>query len=214
MAELMQYVRDLRVRLGAQHSTDNAARRGTGNDARQKTCFKQRFHHADVSDVIQGWKLTIPPLSSAEWASHATIWCHVLCGRATVPCLERELQLKMTFLHAVRAGLGEFNMLHSPVLIKRMRRKAHRVGLASPTSIIMDSVALATAAVLAYEREQEVRYEKASEAMRMLPAGVGDRRILLESDVESPCGGASGVGLGSEDEDEDEIVYDDDTVGL
>ena len=73
-----------------------------------------------MTDIIQGWRLLISPLSPSEWTSLANTFTHVLCGRSSVPTLERNLQLQMAFLHAVRAGLGEFNMMFDPVLITRV----------------------------------------------------------------------------------------------
>ncbi|KAK1066502.1 hypothetical protein LTR33_011576 [Friedmanniomyces endolithicus] len=159
-----------------------------------------------VTDIIQGWRLLISPLSPSEWTSLANTFTHVLCGRSSVPTLERNLQLQMAFLHAVRAGLGEFNMMFDPVLITRMQKKALLVGLGDPRGILMASVASATAAVGEYEREQEMRYEEALGAKR-LDAGGKRGRLVLESDVESP----DGAGEDSEDE---EIMYDEDMVGL
>lgn len=72
-----------------------------------------------VSDIIQGWRLHIEPQTSTEWASQATTWFRALCGHSAVS-LELEIQLKMTFLHAVQAGLGDFNMLHDSRLIIRV----------------------------------------------------------------------------------------------
>ncbi|KAK5697420.1 hypothetical protein LTR97_007558 [Elasticomyces elasticus] len=160
-----------------------------------------------IGDVIQGWKLNVEALSSSEWASYATRWSHALCGRSTVPTLERELQLRLTFLHGVKAGIGEFNMLHNPTLIAKMQRKAIRLGLESPTKIILESVANATKAVLVCEQDQEVRYHAAANATRLLP-GI-DEYFQLESDV----GHAGPSGSGSDD-DEQLIMYDDDRLGL
>ncbi|KAK1814401.1 hypothetical protein LTR12_011221 [Friedmanniomyces endolithicus] len=147
------------------------------------------------------------PLKQLEhFTSLANTFSHVLCGRSTFPSLERALQLQMTFLHAVRAGLAEFNMLFDPILIRRMHRKALFVGLEDPRGIVIASVASATAAVGEYEREQEARYAEALGAKR-LDAGGKRGRWVLESDVESP----DGAGEDSEDE---EIMYDEDVVGL
>jgi len=83
--------------------------------------FTDRTHPTTkVSDIIQGWRLQISPLSPPEWTSLSNTFSHVLCGRSTFPSLERALQLQMTFLHAVRAGLGEFNMMFDPILIRRV----------------------------------------------------------------------------------------------
>ncbi|KAK0827134.1 hypothetical protein LTR73_005917 [Friedmanniomyces endolithicus] len=178
--------------------------------------LKQLEHF--VSDIIQGWRLQISPLSPPEWTSLSNTFSHVLCGRSTFPSLERALQLQMTFLHAVRAGLGEFNMMFDPILIRRMQKKARFVGLGDPREVVMVSVAGATAAVGEYEREQEARYAEAVGARRLL-AGSRAERLVLESDVESPDGAGSDVdavnGAGGVDsEGDEEIVYDEDMVGL
>ncbi|TKA35981.1 hypothetical protein B0A54_12205 [Friedmanniomyces endolithicus] len=178
--------------------------------------FTDRTHPTTkVSDIIQGWRLQISPLSPPEWTSLSNTFSHVLCGRSTFPSLERALQLQMTFLHAVRAGLGEFNMMFDPILIRRVTRF---VGLGDPREVVMVSVAGATAAVGEYEREQEARYAEAVGARRLL-AGSRAERLVLESDVESPDGAGSDVvavdGAGGVDsEGDEEIVYDEDMVGL
>ncbi|KAK1068380.1 hypothetical protein LTR74_005669 [Friedmanniomyces endolithicus] len=132
-----------------------------------------------------------------------------LTGRSPLKQLEHFLQ--MAFLHAVRGGLGEFNMMHDPVLIRRMQRKALLVGLGDPRGVVMDSVASATAAVGEYEQEQTKRYAEALGAKRLLPRPAADR-FQLEGDVGSPDGDSvDGSGVDSEDK---EIMYDEDLVGL
>ncbi|KAK3617377.1 hypothetical protein LTR56_025321 [Elasticomyces elasticus] len=162
-----------------------------------------------VSDVIQGWRVAIEHMSSAEWAHLAATWMHSLCGRSTVPSPEREQQLKMTWLHGVKAGMGDFNTFRDGKLIKQMHRKAQDVGLDSPTQIVLEAMANATRAILELEQKQNSRYELASQATAFLPAIEED--FLLESDVVGPVAGLSS----SSDEDEhDEIMYDDDRLGL
>ncbi|KAK1811892.1 hypothetical protein LTR12_013735 [Friedmanniomyces endolithicus] len=171
-----------------------------------------------VTDIIQGWRLLISPLSPTEWTSLANTFTHVLCGRSSVPNLEWNLQLQMTFLHAVRAGLGGFNMMFDPILIRRMQKKAVLVGLGDPRAIVMASVASATAAVGEYEREQEARYAEAMRARRLLAGGTAER-LVLKSDVESSSGAdlngdAVDRAGGVDSEDDEEIMYDEDMVGL
>ncbi|KAK1086126.1 hypothetical protein LTR33_001721 [Friedmanniomyces endolithicus] len=171
-----------------------------------------------VTDIIQGWRLLISPLSPAEWTSLANTFTHVLCGRSSVPTLERNLQLQMAFLHAVKGGLGEFNMMFDPILIRRMQKKACIVGLEDPRGIVMASVASAAAAVGEYEREQEARYTEAIGARRLLASETAER-LVLESDVESSSGAdLNGDAVDRADEvdgeDDEEIMYDEDMVGL
>ncbi|KAK4555019.1 hypothetical protein LTR86_007785 [Recurvomyces mirabilis] len=161
-----------------------------------------------VSDVLQGWKLSIEPRSSAEWSQLASLWAHKLCGRDTLPSLDRQMALQMCFLQGVKAGLGDFNFMLEPNLINRMHRKSKAVGLESPTRVVLNAMANATAALLDYEKQVDQRYAEAANT-RLLP-GI-EEYFQLGSDVPSLSTRASRMLRAG---DEDEIMFDDDAFGL
>ncbi|KAK3674830.1 hypothetical protein LTR78_005174 [Recurvomyces mirabilis] len=161
-----------------------------------------------VSDVLQGWKLSVQPMSSAEWSQLASLWAHKFCGRQTLPSLERQMTLQMCFLQSVKAGLGDFNVMLEPNLINRMHRKSKAVGLESPTRVVLDAMANATTALLDYEKQVDQRYAEAA-STRLLP-GI-EEYFQLGSDVPSPSSRASRMLRVGE---EDQIMFDDDAFGL
>ncbi|KAK3071739.1 hypothetical protein LTR53_008101 [Teratosphaeriaceae sp. CCFEE 6253] len=167
-----------------------------------------------VSDVVQGWCMTVKLKSAEEWASTAAVWVKTLCGRSTLPTLERDLQLRMTWLNGVKAAMGPSNSFRSdsdPESVRKLERNARAVGLESPARILLDPIAKATAAVLSLQQEVDAHYGGARTSTRLLPAATVPNR--MERDVNSGHG-ANRASKSDATTDDDDIMYDEDVVGL
>ncbi|KAH9822910.1 hypothetical protein Tdes44962_MAKER00738 [Teratosphaeria destructans] len=146
-----------------------------------------RYLQHVLSDVIQGWRLKVQPLTNSQWDDLSVYWVHGLCAR-TVPSFQRQQELRMCFLFAVKEGLGDFNMLHTPKTVRSMQDRGRFVGLESPAKIWEESLRSATDIVHGYEREERARVTNALE--RLLPgikrsARVASNLVALDEEMQS-----------------------------
>ncbi|KAF2771028.1 hypothetical protein EJ03DRAFT_359314 [Teratosphaeria nubilosa] len=174
-----------------------------------------RYLQHVLSDVIQGWRLKVQPLTNSEWDDLSVYWVHGLCGRANVPTFQRQQELRMCFLFAVKEGLGDFNMLHAPKTVRSMQARSMAVGLESPVKIWEESSRSATAIVHEYEREEQARY---TNAMEVLLPGI-EQSARAASNLVAPDEETQTPDVDDEDIVGDEIMFDaddedEDSLGL
>ncbi|EME38892.1 hypothetical protein DOTSEDRAFT_75563 [Dothistroma septosporum NZE10] len=97
-----------------------------------------------VSDVIQGWAIRLPRLTSPEWAKDATTFEKHVCQSSGSQVSLYSQEIKLGFLDGVRWGCSKhWNTHHSPELIRLMQKQAKLVGVDDPVMILADELAAA-----------------------------------------------------------------------
>ena len=148
-----------------------------------------------VSDVLQGWGITVTPRSHTEWAQAANIFAVALCS--TVPGSSSTLYcIKLAFLDGVRWSQGDSNTRHSPEKMRAMLRRAKAINLEDPAKILTNELDAAKLRIILYDKKQQ--------------------RLLQTGPTQSGSHTRSGIGLltpgGSDDmgptSDEEVILYD------
>ncbi|KAK6435148.1 hypothetical protein LTR95_008673 [Oleoguttula sp. CCFEE 5521] len=145
-------------------------------------------------ELIRGFELKI---GSQDWAGLATAFAHALCKRKTKPTsLSDQATVMAAFTSAIQWSLGAANARYKPKEIGLMQRKAGKLGLGDPESVISKELTKAQRALQAFRGG--LRIEGTQRKALVLTGSEGEE----SEDV---------IRVASEDEirvaDDDEIVY-------
>lgn len=106
-----------------------------------------------VSDFMYGWGLAVETAAPAEWAAMAAIFAYAFARSVGMALTGSEREhIKLAFIFGAQSSGGNPNWHHSPKATKLMLDRAKKVGLGSPTGIIVGELVAIAAAMRAYQR--------------------------------------------------------------
>ena len=138
-----------------------------------------------VTDILQGWAIQLPRLTSLEWAKHASTFETQLCQTTGDQLSMLNQETKLGFLDGLRWGSSKhWNTRHSPERMRLMQKQAKLVGLNDPVKILTDELDAAKVRLSMMGRQQT----------RLLRSSLGQGA------------GARAIGHDGEDDGSDEVV--------
>lgn len=165
-----------------------------------------------VSDVVEGWSVSVERREEAEWYKLSTAFARHVCKRTIPPVsLIKDVEMvKLAFLKGIEWGCGKVNATHSTALIAHKNQKAAAVGLADPRKIIVNELDAAKLLVMAHQKTEDRRLQKYHQQGQLLPATIADDEEFDDDQEDND------IDTDMEDEpttpmqvDDDEILYDD-----
>lgn len=125
-----------------------------------------------VSDVIQGWSLTVLYHSPQQWLALADSFASAMLNPPLrVGWLKDYQSIKMAFLDGVRWSQGDVNARHKLERMQTMLTRARKIGLEDPGKIVRDELDAAKFNVMTYDRKQQRLLQGRHAGHRVLAAG-------------------------------------------